>query len=335
MAKLIGICKLKNEADFIEHFARLNSAVLDELYCVDDQSSDNTREILDGLCAEGLVTQYYRLNDTNARAMNQQGEVLTRLMRRIACQEYQRSDCFVFPLDADEIIIGKRDDIVRQLDNMPGEYYGLITWKTFVPINGGMGKGDNICHSFLPLAWEQTDLYKAVVPIKYARTTAINLGNHTVSCHGRKLKPVKLDICLAHFPVRSANQIISKALVTAHKMTLNNRIKKGEGGHIVALADRMRSLDFKLTGQLLTEMAASYCYPDGDMPELDAAFNMREAFPEIKLKYDIKEVDPVAALDDLLTDVIDLKRIRYSMGQRERLPWIRSWLRRWRRRCKR
>jgi len=116
-------------------------------------------------------------------------------------------------------------------------------------------------------------------------------------------------------------------------MTLNNRIKKGEGGHIVALANRMRRLDFKLTGKLLTEIATSYCYLDGDIPELDAAFNMREAFPEIELKYNIKEVDPVAALDELLTDVIDLKRIRYSMGQRQMLPWIRSWLRRWPRRC--
>ena len=47
--RLAGITIVRNECDIVEAFVRHNGAVLDQLYVLDNNSSDGTLEISNGL----------------------------------------------------------------------------------------------------------------------------------------------------------------------------------------------------------------------------------------------------------------------------------------------
>jgi hypothetical protein len=65
------------------------------------------------------------------------------------------------------------------------------------------------------------------------------MGNHDIGCKSDKLMPRILGFELGHFPIRSADQIISKALVATHKTHLKKAANIGENYHIIALADKL------------------------------------------------------------------------------------------------
>lgn len=316
MASLIGIARVKNEADFIEYFARYNSSTLDELYIIDDHSSDNTTVVIAALIQEGLVTELHHIDDRKTRLFNLQGEVLTQLMRHAASKQ-KEDECFIFPLDADEIILGSREDIINQLRTLAPDEYGLIKWKTFAPINGGLATSQvPLCSSFRPLLREQTIFYKAVIPIQHAHHANIRMGNHDVISAISRLEPRVLDIDLCHFPVRSADQITSKALVAAHKTYLKNKAVEGENFHIIRLANQLRQLKYKPTDSELSSLALNYLAKGGN-EELDVDFDMMKAFPPMIPKYKSERINPIGALDELLHDIINAE-VKPS-GRRSRL----------------
>ena len=303
MTRLIGITRVKNEADFIEYFARHNFQILDELYIADDQSSDNTPEIINSLRQEGMKIELLHVKDRNTRLLNLQGQVMTQLMRHAAAKQGTKKG-YIFALDADEIILGNREETISQLRVLAPDEYGLIKWKTFAPINGGLNTGKPVTSFFKPLLIEQRVFYKVIVPIQHSKSATIAMGNHRISCESAQLKPRKLNIELGHFPVRSADQIIAKALVTSHKIHLKNGAQTGEGYHIRALADHLRKLDHKPTEQELTDMALNYL-AKGDNGGLDYNFNMEAAFPPITPSYKATRINPIRALDELLRDIIN------------------------------
>jgi len=303
MTRLIGITRVKNEADFIEYFARHNFQILDELYIADDQSSDNTPEIINLLRQEGMKIELLHINDRTTRLFNLQGQVMTQLMRHAAAKEGTKEG-YIFALDADEIILGNREETISQLRALAPDEYGLIKWRTFAPINGGLTTSEPIRSLFKPLLTEQSIFYKAIVPIQLSDSATITMGNHDISCEEAKLKPRTLNIELGHFPVRSADQIISKALVATHKTHLKKAAETGESYHILALADNLRKLDYKPTERELTDMALNYLAL-GSRVEINYDFNMEAAFPPITPSHKSKRINPIRALDDLLRDIIN------------------------------
>lgn len=240
MTKLIGISRIKNEADFIEHFARHNLNVLDELHLIDDSSIDNTVEILTGLAEEGLSINCYSLQDKDAQIKNRQSEVLTSLMHRVSSLESD-ADAYVFPLDADEIILCKRKDLIARLASMPKHSYGLMKWNTFAPIEDKANhKNLSLHEKFRPLIKEQKTFYKVVVPQWLAQQSIITMGNHSLISKATGISPFGLEIDLGHFPVRTANQLITKCLVAAHKTHFKKATRSGENYRIIFLAEKIR-----------------------------------------------------------------------------------------------
>jgi len=302
MTKLIGITMVKNEADFIEYFVRHNFRILDELYIADDQSSDNTPEIISSLKQEGMKIELLPIEDRKTKLLYLQSQAMTRLMRYSATKQGTK-ECYILPLDADEIILGNREEIISQLRALAPDEYGLIKWKTFAPINGGLNTGKPVTSFFKPLLIEQRVFYKVIVPIQHSKSATIAMGNHRISCESAQLKPRKLNLELGHFPVRSADQIIAKALVTSHKIHLKNGAQTGEGYHIRALADHLRKLDYKPTEQELTDAALKYLNSNNSA-EIDFDFNMEDAFPAISPNYIANRINPIRALDELLLDII-------------------------------
>ena len=144
---------------------------------------------------------------------------------------------------------------------------------------------------------------KVIVPIKHADSANITMGNHDISRESDNLKPRILDLELGHFPIRSADQIISKALVATHKTHLKKATNTGENYHIMVLADQLRKSDYSPTEKELTEMALNYLW-QGNSGRLDDTFDMDGAFPPITLSYNIKRINPIKVLDELLKDII-------------------------------
>lgn len=302
MTKLIGIARAKNEADFIEYFARHNLRILDELYIADDNSTDNTAEIIKSLAHEGLAVELLPIKDRNIRLLNLQGQAMTQLMRHSLASR-NKVEGYIFALDADEILLGNREEVMSQATSLAPNEYGLVKWRTFAPINGGLTSGDPLHNFFRPLLIEQSVYYKVVIPTLHAKRVSITMGNHDIESGAAKLSARKLDIHLAHFPVRSADQIISKALIASHKTHLKKTAGSGEAYHIIMLANQIRSLGYKLEDHDLTSAALNYLHC-GDRGELANDFNMQSAFPPITAKYNAIRVNPVGALDELLRDII-------------------------------
>ena len=303
MAKLIGICRAKNEADFIEYFVRHNAEILDELYIVDDQSSDNTAEIVENLANENLVTELLHINDRRARICNLQGEVMTQLMNYVAGKQLHE-DWFLWPLDADEIILGKRKYITQELDLLGEDEYGLIRWKTFVPIEGGLNNGGRLRDKFKPKSNEHIESYKAVIHARHTANSSIEMGNHRIISRGAELHPRTIKIELGHFPVRSASQITSKSLIATHKTQLKGSAAcPNENYHIKAIASRIRHLGYKITDIELTGIALNYLGGTENC-SISTEFDESDLLPEIKPIYPQRLISPIAALDNLLQDII-------------------------------
>lgn len=120
----LGIAMVKNEADVIEAFVRHNLAFMDALAIVDNDSVDDTREILVQLQRRGLPI--ILLDDPVVGHF--QAEIMTAVYRRMVPIFRPR---FVFLLDADEFIVASsRKALYQQLRAMrPGtqaQYFGGV-----------------------------------------------------------------------------------------------------------------------------------------------------------------------------------------------------------------
>jgi hypothetical protein len=205
---------VRNEADVIEAFVRHNTAVVDAVHVVDHRSDDGTREILEDLLMQGVPLTLERYDQPAQR----QPEILTRLARGAFAAG---ADC-VIPLDADEFLkIPRRSEFERAIRSFGNEYCAAMQWQTYVP--------DPMPAHAHPLAaarkrrsTEAHGLRKVILTRAFGRTpqAVIGPGSHTVLMEGPgqdlTANPARLALlpahlaALAHFPVRSASQLVRK-----------------------------------------------------------------------------------------------------------------------------
>ena len=97
--RLVAVSIVKNEADIIEPFVRHTLARVDHHFIFDHDSTDGTRQILHALQAEGLALTLFT-DDALGNLQQIRSNYLTKL-----AADTQQAD-WIFPLDADEILIG-------------------------------------------------------------------------------------------------------------------------------------------------------------------------------------------------------------------------------------
>ena len=210
---LAAISMIGNDADVVEAFVRHTLRLLDHLFVIVHCPHDGTREILGALQAEGMpITLVF--DDEPAFL---QGERLTWLAR----EAYQAVRCdFIFPLDADEFILPpERSAIEAALGALPpGALAGRVPLRTFVPTSEDPSDEPHPLRRIGHHARNDDAVFKVVLTAAFAasRDWVLDHGNHDVAFIGeprRTPMPRLPQLALAHYPVRSAAQIMNKTVL--------------------------------------------------------------------------------------------------------------------------
>ena len=202
---------VKNEMDIIESFVRYNVNILDGMIILDNKSTDATLKILRLLESEGLPIFIFEDEDG---VFNQAVKMNQLLLK--AVNEF-KADVIV-PLDADEFLISSNKGNPRKiLDKIEPDSFYQVKWKTYVP------DFNNEQEKFIPAKitsarYDAEEMHKLILPKELVKNCGVKLnkGNHSLK-HNKKCSAIKQvlnnDLRIAHFPIRSKEQALSKLSV--------------------------------------------------------------------------------------------------------------------------
>ncbi|KAA3622145.1 MAG: glycosyltransferase family 2 protein [Proteobacteria bacterium] len=279
--RFVGVSVVKNESDVIEYFVRCNLRYLDAMVVIDNGSVDETRRILAALSREPLPLVV--LDDD--RVGHFQGRRLTGLAR--ACAQALGAG-YVVPLDADEFICAPGRDAYRDLveyashDTVP-----MVFWRTFVPTPDDDAADPNplrrITHRRVH---EREDIGKVVIPASVLEDESVVLleGSHgLVSDRGDLLHATFDGVRLAHFPIRSAAQFVSKALIGQLSIHLNPDRVSGSAFHWKAMFEHVVD-SWDVSPEALREFGCIYSDHHASglvFDPLDASFAPACRYPQL------------------------------------------------------
>lgn len=212
-AALIGVGVVKNEIDIIGLFVRHNLGLLDRLLVLDHGSTDGTRERLVALARDLPLTVLH----TPAVAF-EQDRMVSQLVGR-AFREFGAG--YVFALDADELLLAPSKPALRRiLATLPPAGVGRLRPRTHVPADASGGESLLRRLRLRPIA-EHGHGFKVVMragPPGSELEWRVSPGNHLAGyrSQGRWFEPEVAELpalALAHLPLRSPAQMLSKALV--------------------------------------------------------------------------------------------------------------------------
>ena len=233
---IAGLCIAKNEADIIEAMVRHNLGFLDHLHVVDNDSADATPGILAALQAEftgRLSWSVDRRAGHGQQAMT--NEILPGLALRTDAAQ-------VVLLDADEFIRAERALFRETLlaTDMPVQ----MEWMSFVPTPGDdAGERNPVARITHRRKREVLKQGKITVPRGLVGHAQVGAGNHSLIAGARVPFLSDRELKLAHYPVRSREQLISKVLIGSWNLRLRGGPVKTEASHWRALAERILAGD--------------------------------------------------------------------------------------------
>lgn len=257
--KIVGISVLRNEADIVETFVRYHLQIFDHLIISNHRSVDATAQILQSLQKEGLPLEV--LDETCLDL--QQSRIMTGLLKK-AMSDYNPD--WVFPLDADEFIaLPGRGTVRAVLEELPQDRIIKVFYRSYVPLPSDDLQEPNILKRIqYRRTSENPQMGKILIPRSMAieKRGIIAAGNHSfVKLKFGKQKQFPYahsdKLILGHFPVRSAEQIMTKAFVTWLAILAKPDKEPTEGLHVKLLYDRFVKND-KMHPEELSDMALNY-----------------------------------------------------------------------------
>lgn len=229
--KIISITTVKNEADIIESFIRYHLNIVDEMIILNNGSTDDTNYILNQLLHENLPIIVIDDKDKYFKPVEKMNFLLKK-----AIQEFNAD--IVCPIDVDEFITsdtGHPREFLEQIDHLT--YYKL-KWRTYVPTNE-----DDVTEKFIPSRMthvrdENLEEFKVVVHKNLFNEfdARLTVGSHELQFdrnkYGDSINCVICDdLTMAHFPLRSKEQTISKVLVSYPNLLCRIEVNPNLGFH--------------------------------------------------------------------------------------------------------
>ncbi len=257
--KIVSISIVRNESDIIESFIRYHLRFFDHMIVVNHRSIDSTSMILENLYKEELP-----LEIINEDSIEQpQNRILTEMMKRVV-RKYGAD--WVFPLDADEFIVYRGNgDIRDRLSELSKNAVYRIFWKTYLPTPDDNQLEPNILKRICYRKKNRSTIFKVIIPgdIAKRKDTILYFGNHRLlrktffkERSWRPTIPLE-DIHIAHFPVRSEKQIITKAIIGWLSNLARPDRKEGQGIHQKEIFHKFISKN-GLTNQEMMDILLNY-----------------------------------------------------------------------------
>jgi glycosyltransferase involved in cell wall biosynthesis len=250
--KIAAVAIVKNEADIIELFIKINSRWCDHMYVVDGSSDDGTFEILK------VLEKSFNLTLLTENGLHYfQGQMMTKLVNEIALSTTYD---FIALLDADEFISTPRNQLEQVLESLDSpSAIGLLPWQTFVPRNAAWDDlSSTLYDSFCMRAKEPVPDYKIILPASIAKTCTIKEGNHNIAGNPH-IQRLILPIAIQHVPVRSSRQLIQKTILISHRQSIKPKLESPiEGFHVTMMIKKIRELDYWIDEENLKSIAMNY-----------------------------------------------------------------------------
>jgi glycosyltransferase involved in cell wall biosynthesis len=208
---------VKNESDIIEQFVRHNRVFFDWVEVIDNGSSDDTLSIL-----EALKGEFPDLTVTfDSTSEYTQAERMTLKYRQLVSE---REFDFLVILDADEFLNSQDPDCLRNsLRSKETKYF--LEWSNYTPT---VDDDESVEDPIRRIRYRNSKKSerKVVLPNvgnESAKSLQVWQGNHNFGTPGRNFKFELLPFVVAHYPVRSLEQIQSKVAVGWLAYTLRDR----------------------------------------------------------------------------------------------------------------
>jgi Glycosyl transferase family 2 len=200
---VISVIRARNEADVLEatvrHCLQFSSLAIVSLH----RCLDNSRQVLDALKQEGLQIQFTE----DSGLLHEQTASMSEMISKAA----ELGADWILPLDADEFLVG---DVQNRLSEAEPLVPLAVPWKTYVPLPSEDPAEPNvlkrICHR---RKVEQPLWTKVIVPgiVCRERGCSLSFGNHSVvDWHGQPIPSELVQLSMAHFPIRSMQQVCTK-----------------------------------------------------------------------------------------------------------------------------
>ena len=239
--RLAGVAMVRNECDIVEAFVRHHAAVLDQLYIVDTGSSDGTLEILERLSASGLSIKLSR----EKSVAYYQSVATTGLIK--AALEDEPWGC-VFPLDCDEfLLVSDRKAFEAEIACLAPDEAGLLVSDQYAPTESDdTSESDplvRIVHRIVSVPALPLFHGKAIAPYPLASSpkVAMGEGNHHILVANRRTPERWITKArIAHFPVRSTDQFVSKVVTTRLAWLSRADYQPSLGHHIAMFYEQLR-----------------------------------------------------------------------------------------------
>lgn len=256
--KIASISCIKNEADLIEDFVRINSTFIDTFVFIDD-SSDDTSLILKKLAHEGF--KILLVEQDNSEAEYQQGLLISSVILNLIQSGFV-CDWFL-PLDCDEFpTVTNKFHFFDELRKIPAGVLGAYKWETYVPtrLDFDAISESPLLNSFKKRNPEGNIFYKIVIPFNLAAEVILDPGSHgaiNINTHIR-CNAQELSARLGHFPIRSASQIIKKNLRAVNDFLSKKNKVVGEGLHVYRTLRFLHECRYSLTLDKLQVLSLEY-----------------------------------------------------------------------------
>lgn len=247
------LTKVRNADDIIESFVRHHASIASRFVIILHRSTDDTRSIIESLKNEGLPIEIRfdeREEHNHARAIN---EVLNELRN-------EQPD-YIFLLDSDEFIVGGKN--VFETFSAEDSKILYLPWRTYVPTSADDASVDlpyriEHCRNVEPQQFYKVCVKGAALQC----IEGVTEGNHDVWLKPEQfVRKQQIDSpYIAHFPVRSPQQILGKIKSHWQARLANPNRKQAHSFHIKMLYDVFRDRT-TLTPEETEEIARIYAVP--------------------------------------------------------------------------